>query len=334
LDLLIGKGAKIVIGAHLGRPETMDDPKFDLRPVAEALADKYPEHAVNYSHAFEGPEVTEAIEAMQPGDMLLLPNLRYDKGEEANDPEYAKKLAALGDFYVNDAFACDHRAHASIVGVPAIIPGYAGLLLEAELSNLGSLLETPAHPFVVVMGGAKVSDKIEVIKRLAEKADAVLIGGAMANTFLLAKGEKIGDSLAEADKVEVAKELLKEFGDKLILATDYVKDSPDDAEHFKYLDIGEQSVEDFAHRLKDAKLIFWNGSLGYTEDEKYATGSKDIAEFIGGLKSATSIVAGGDTVETISSLGMRDKFTFVSTGGGAALEFLAGEALPGVVALG
>ena len=333
LDVLIEKGAKIIIGAHLGRPDSPENPAFDLRPVAERLADQYPQNAVFYAHAIDDPEVSKSIETMQPGDMLLLPNLRYNEGEEKNSPEYAKQLAGLAEFYVNDAFACDHRAHASIVGIPALIPGYAGLLLEEEVSRLGSLLDKPEHPFVVVMGGAKVSDKIEVIKRLAEKADTILVGGAMANTFLLAKGEKIGDSLAEADKVDVAKELIKSLGEKLVLATDFVKDNEADAEHFKYLDIGEQSVEEFAHKLKDAKLIFWNGSLGYTEDDKYAVASKDIAEFIGGLKSTTSIVAGGDTVEMISRLGLHDKFSFVSTGGGAALEFLAGEKLPGVVAL-
>lgn len=332
LDILMEKGAKIIIGTHLGRPDGKVVPELELRPIAEALADHYEDRVIRLAHAIEAVEVEKAISEMRPGDILILPNLRFYPGEEANDPEFANVLADLADFYVNDAFACDHRAHASIVGVPGQIPGFAGPLLEKELSNLGNLLEDPAHPFVVVMGGAKVSDKIEVIHNLAKLAEHILIGGAMANTFLLAEGEEIGKSLAESEKLEVAKDLMKDLGDKLILASDFVKDDPKSAD-FRYLDLGEESVKNFKEYLGKAKTVFWNGSLGYTEDDRYIGASKAIAEFLAGLKGVTTVVAGGDTVEMITKLDLHDKFSFVSTGGGAALEFLAGDKLPGVEVL-
>ena len=332
LEFLMEQGAKIIIGCHLGRPDGERKPEFELRPVAEYLANQFPKLKMHLAHEVDAPEVTETIEAMGPGDMLLLPNLRFFAQEEANDEAFAKILAGLADVYVNDAFACDHRAHASIAGVPALLPHYPGYLLEHELATLGSLLKEPAHPFVVIMGGAKVSDKIEVIQTLAKQADHILIGGAMANTFLLAKGEHIGQSLAEAEKVDVAKKLIEELGEKLILAKDFVKDS-EDAENFKYMDIGEESVAEFETYLKEAKTIFWNGSLGYTEDAKFAKASAAIATYIGDLKGVTSIVAGGDTDQMIDEVHLRDKFSFISTGGGAALEFLAGKSLPGVAAL-
>lgn len=331
LDLLADKGAKIVIGTHLGRPEGKPSPEFELRPVAERLADLLEDRTVRLAHEIEAPEVKQAIEDMEAGDILLLPNLRFYPGEETNDEEFAKTLASLADVYVNDAFACDHRAHASIVGVPKIIPGYAGLLLEDELASLSQIVEDPEKPFVVLMGGAKVSDKIEVIRRLGHMADHILIGGAMANTFLLAKGEPIGKSKAEEDKVDLAKSLMEDLGDKLVLAADYVKDGT--GGDFRYLDIGDKAVEQFKGYLAEAKTIFWNGSLGYTEDNRYAVGSQAIAEYIGGLKNVTSVVAGGDTVEMITRLNLHEDFSFVSTGGGAALEYLAGAELPGVAVL-
>lgn len=328
LDVLIEKGAKIVIGAHLGRPDGKPSPEFELRPVAERLADQYEDQTVRLAHEIEAPEVKDALAEMQAGDILVLPNLRFYAGEEANDQEFAKTLASLADFYVNDAFACDHRAHASIVGVAELLPAYPGLLLQKELTNLGALLKRPEKPFVVVMGGAKVSDKIEVIRSLGKIADSILIGGAMANTFLLAQGEDIGKSLAEPEKVELAKKLMEELGDKLILAEDYVQDG--EGAEARYMDIGDKAVEDFKAQLSEAKTIFWNGSLGYTEDPRFAKASQAIAEYIGGLKDVTSIVAGGDTVEMITRLKLHDNFTFISTGGGATLEFLAGDELPGV----
>ena len=331
LEYFIEQGAKVVIGVHIGQPNGVRAPEFETRPVAEYLADKYPEHTIQLAHGVSEPEVLAAVKSLKPGDMLLLPNLRFYPGEEANDPAFAAQLAALGEVYVNDAFAVDHRAHASIVGVPALLPHYPGFLLQKELDTLGGLLKAPSHPFVVIMGGAKVSDKIEVIKALAKVADTILIAGAMANTFLLAKGENISDSKAEADKVDVAKSLLSEFGEKLVIAADFVKEG-DDAK-FKYLDIGEKAIEQFKGYLKDAKTIFWNGSLGYTEDPRYAKASTAIAEYIAGLTGVISIVAGGDTVEMITQLDLHSNFTFVSTGGGAALELLGGSELPAVAAL-
>ncbi|MCC2631489.1 MAG: Phosphoglycerate kinase [Patescibacteria group bacterium] len=331
LDYLIDSGAKIIIATHLGRPDGKKVKELETRVVAEYLAEHYLDSTVRLAHEIKAPEVDAALEEMEEGDILILPNLRFSQEEEGNGQKFAEELASLAEIYVNDAFACDHRAHASIVGVPAILPGAPGFLLENELEHLGSLIKNPESPFVVIMGGAKVSDKIEVIKTLAAKADTILIGGAMANTFLLAKGEDIGKSKAEADKVDVAKALMEEFGDKLVIAPDYVKDV--DTADFRYLDIGEESVELFKKYLSKAKTIFWNGSLGYTEEEAYAKASQAIAEYVAGLKKATSIVAGGDTVEMITRLDLYDKFTFISTGGGAALEFLAGEELPGVKAL-
>jgi 3-phosphoglycerate kinase len=331
IDYLMEHGAKIIIASHLGRPEGQEMEEFSLRPVAERLADQYEDHTVQLAHQIDHEDVTHAIDRMNEGDILILPNVRFFKQEEENNEQFGHSLASLADLYVNDAFACDHRAHASIVGPPKYLPSYPGFLLEKELDMLSKLSEKPEHPFVVIMGGAKVSDKIGVMEKLGVEADHVLIGGAMANTFLLAKGENISDSRAESDKVDVAKNLMEKFGEKLVLAKDYVK--KEEGEKFSYLDIGEGAVEDFKTYLKDAKTIFWNGSLGYTEDDTYAKASAAIAEYIGGLKDVVSVVAGGDTVEMITRLKLHDKFTFVSTGGGAALELLAGDELPGVKAL-
>lgn len=331
IDYLIEHGAKIIIASHLGRPEGQEMEEFSLRPVAERLADQYHEHTVQLAHQIDHDDVRHAVERMREGDMLILPNVRFFKQEEENEEAFGSLLASLADLYVNDAFACDHRAHASIVGPPKFLPSYPGFLLEKELDMLGKLSAAPEHPFVVVMGGAKVSDKIEVMEKLGPVADHILIGGAMANTFLLAKKEDISSSRAEPDKVHVAEKLMETFGDKLILAKDYVK--KEEGGTFSYLDIGDGAVEEFKSYLKGAKTIFWNGSLGYTEDEAYAKASAAIAEYIASLPGVTSIIAGGDTVEMITRLKMHDKFTFVSTGGGAALELLAGAELPGVKAL-
>lgn len=332
LDYFIEQGAKIIIGCHLGRPDGHRMPEFELRPVAEYLANHYPKQKMHLAHEVNAPEVAQTIADMGPGDLLLLPNLRFFPEEEANNEAFARTLADLADVYVNDAFAVDHRAHASLVGIPALLPHYPGFLLEKELESLGKLLKDPEHPFVVVMGGAKVSDKIEFVNSLAKVADHILVGGAMANTFLLAKGEKVGESKVEKDKLDVAEKLLEDLGEKLVLAKDYVKDI-DDPEKFRYLDIGEGAVEQFKEYLKDAKTILWNGSLGYTEDPKYAKASTAIAEYIGSLKDVTSVIAGGDTVDMITQLKLHDHFTFISTGGGAALDLLSGKPMPAVEAL-
>lgn len=332
LDALRQADCKIVIASHLGRPEGTRDEAFSLRPVAEYLANHYSDALVSMASEIDHKDVRARIEHMRARDILVLPNVRFFPEEEANDKAFGKKLSALADVYVDDAFAAVHRAHASIVRPPELLPAAAGLLLQEEVSVLTSLLDAPARPFVVVMGGAKVSDKIEVLKRLGQMADHVLIGGAMANTFLLAQGEDISASKAEPEKVGVAKKLIEELGDKLVLASDYVKDEAEDGS-FRYLDIGPQAVHEFRSILSEAKTIFWNGSLGYAEDARFAVASEAIASFLAGLDEVTTVVAGGDTVELVTRLELHERIGFVSTGGGAALELLAGEELPGVEAL-
>jgi 3-phosphoglycerate kinase len=332
LEYMMEHGAKIIIVSHLGRPDGHEMPQFSLRPIAERLADEYPDHTIQLAHKVDHDEVRHAIDRMKEGDILVLPNIRFFPQEEENNEAFGHLLASMADLYVNDAFACDHRAHASIVGPQKWIPSYPGFLLEKELEMLGSLTANPAHPFVVVMGGAKVSDKIDVIEKLGAMADHILIGGAMANTFLLAKGEDISESKADKDSIHLAETLMEKLGEKLVLAQDYVKKELGDGT-FSYMDIGPGAVEQFKGYLKDAKMIFWNGSLGYAEEDEYAKATQAIAEYIGGLKDVTSIIAGGDTVEMITQLKLHDHFTFVSTGGGAALELLAGVQLPAVVAL-
>jgi 3-phosphoglycerate kinase len=333
LDFLIERGAKIIIVSHLGRPDGHEVPELSLRPIAAYLADHYDNHNVHVAHKLFDPAVTATIDAMRPGDMMVLPNIRFFAEEEQNASGFARNLAEFADVFVLDAFACAHRAHASIVGPAQFLPAYPGFLLQKEMDMLGGLLESPQSPFVVIMGGAKVSDKIGVIKTIGAKADKILIGGAMANTFLLAQGENIGASKAEPDQRGVAENLLHEFGSKLFLAPGYVKEESEGT--FRYLDIDTKSVEFFKTQLADAKTIFWNGSLGYTEDERYAAGSATIAQYLAERTDAgvTTIVAGGDTVEMISSMGIHDHISFVSTGGGAALELLEGTKLPGVAAL-
>ncbi len=334
LDFLMEQGAKIIIVSHLGRPDGHVMEEFSLRPVAEALANHYKgKSRVQMANQLFNPQVDSTIANMQGGDILVLPNVRFFEGEESNNDVFGHQLSELADVFVLDAFACAHRAHASIVAPAKYLPSYAGFLMEKELEHLGSIVNDPVHPFVVIMGGAKVSDKIEMMKLLGEKADTILVGGAMANTFLLAQGEPVGDSLVEKEKRYVAEELMHTLGAKLFLAPDYVKDG--EGEHFRYLDIGEKSIAQFKERMADAKLIFWNGSLGYTEEAPYDKASREIAEFLAERTKdgVTTIVAGGDTVDMITRLKMHDKLTFVSTGGGAALEFLSGKELPGVAAL-
>lgn len=333
LDYLMDQKCKIIIASHLGRPDGHRMAEYDLKPVAQCLADHYNKRKVLYAEDAHDPWVKKSIDNMNGGDILVLPNVRYYPEEEDNAPGFAKTLANLADVYVNDAFACDHRAHASVVGVAKFLPSYAGFLVEKEVKMLGGLLENPVRPFVVIMGGAKVSDKIEVIQSLGKMADKLLIGGAMANTFALAKGENIGQSKAEGDKRHLAETLMEDLGEKIVLPVDFVKDNPDDQEGFRYMDLGPGTIDSFKQELKGAKTIFWNGSLGYIEDEKYAVSTDQIAKYIASLKGVTTVVAGGDTVETITKLNLHKDITFVSTGGGAALELLAGKILPGIEVL-
>jgi phosphoglycerate kinase len=367
LKLLIQQGGKLILMAHLGRPKGKPEPSMSLRPVAERLAELLG-RPVAFVDDCIGDKVEKTVSILKPGDVLLLENVRYYNEEEANDPGFAEKLARVADVYVNDAFGAAHRAHASTEGVARVIANRggqcaAGLLMERELKFLGDELDHPARPFVVILGGAKVSDKIQVIDRLLEKADAILIGGAMAYTFRLAQGHKTGKSLVEADKTEVAKAALakaKQRGVKFLLPTDDVVavpvktdkldkkgkpviefqqvrigsdlNCPDDAAG---LDVGPQTVKAYADEIAKAKTILWNGPMGLFEDKRFAEGTNAVARAVAEVtqRGAKSIIGGGDSVKALNKAKLGDKVTFMSTGGGASLEFLEGRVLPGVAAL-
>ena len=367
LRQLIAQGGKLILTAHLGRPKGKKEPSMSLRPVAEALA-KLLGRPVAFVDDCIGEKVEKTVSVMQPGDVILLENVRFYNEEEANDPAFAEKLAKVADIYVNDAFGAAHRAHASTEGVARLVAKRggqcaAGLLMERELKFLGEELDRPAKPFVVILGGAKVSDKILVIDRLLEKADTILIGGAMAYTFRLAQGYKTGKSLVEADKIEIAQSALakaKERGVRFLLPVDDVVASPvktdkldkkgkaiidwqnprtsadmncpDDAAG---LDIGPETIKAYAAEVASAKTILWNGPMGLFEDKRFAEGTNAVARAVAEATQtgAKSIIGGGDSVKALNKAKLGDKVTFMSTGGGASLEFLEGKALPGVAAL-
>jgi phosphoglycerate kinase len=367
LRLLMEKGAKIILAAHLGRPKGKPEPSMSLRPVAGELS-KLLGRPVAFVEDCIGEKVEKAVAALGAGEILLLENVRYYNEEEANDPAFAAKLAAVADAYVNDAFGAAHRAHASTEGAPRLIAQRgglcsAGLLMERELKYLGQELEKPARPFVVILGGAKVSDKIKVIDRLLEKADTILIGGAMAYTFKLAQGFKVGKSLSEPDKLDLARAALakaKARGVQFLLPSDNIigtpvnsgklnkkgkpiidiqnpqtnaeANIPDDAEG---LDIGPETSRRFSEIILQARTIMWNGPMGMFEDSRFAAGTNAVARAVAEAtaKGAKSIIGGGDSVKALNQAGLGDKVTFMSTGGGASLEFLEGKVLPGVAAL-
>jgi phosphoglycerate kinase len=368
LRLLIQQGGKVILAAHLGRPKGKREPSMSLRPVAVKLADLLG-CPVAFADDCIGPKVEQTVGIMKPGDVLLLENVRYYNEEEKNDPAFAEKLAQVADVYVNDAFGAAHRAHASTEGIARIVAKRggqcaAGLLMERELKFLGEELDQPARPFVVILGGAKVSDKIQVIDRLLEKADAILIGGAMAYTFRLAQGCKTGKSLVEADKTDIAKAALAKAQQrkvKFLLPTDDVvavpvktekldkngkpvieyqnvcvstdMNCPDDAAG---LDIGPATVKAYAAEVAQAKTILWNGPMGLFEDKRFAEGTFAVAHAVAEVtqkSGAKSIIGGGDSVKALNKAKLGDKVTFMSTGGGASLEFLEGKVLPGVAAL-
>lgn len=348
---LVEQKAKIVLGSHLGRPKGKRVPEMSLAPVARDLAGKLGQ-PVAFAGDCVGPEARAAAEALSPGGILLLENLRFHEGEEKNDPAFAAELAALADAYVNDAFGTAHRAHASTAGIcEHLAPKVAGYLIGKELAYLGEKTARPDRPFVVILGGAKVSDKIAVIDALLEKADAMLVGGAMAYTFALANGRHVGDSLCELEKVDTAREAIRkasEKGVRLILPSDNLAakgldfkgktvaetkvvegDIPDGWEG---VDIGPRTIEAFSDEIAGAKTILWNGPMGVFEIEECSRGTFAIAEAVA-ASEGTSIIGGGDSVTAIKKSGYGDQVTFMSTGGGASLEFLEGKDLPGVSAL-
>lgn len=336
--------------SHLGRIKTEEDKeKLSLRPVAEHLADLL-NKKVTFVPATRGEQLEKAIAEMEDGDVLVVENTRFEdldgKKESGNDPELGKYWASLGDVFVNDAFGTAHRSHASNVGIASNMKqAAAGFLLEKEIKFLGEAVDNPVHPFVAILGGAKVSDKIGVIEHLLDKADKIIVGGGMTYTFYAAKGIKIGNSLVEEDKIELAKELLEKAGDKIVLPVDNVcapefnNDAPaevfegDIPDGYMALDIGPKSVELFKSVLKDAKTVVWNGPMGVFEMPNFAKGTLGVGEFLGTLTDATTIVGGGDSTAAVKKLGIADKLTHISTGGGASLEYLEGKTLPGIAAV-
>ncbi len=340
---LVEQGAKVVLMSHLGRPKGREE-KSSLRPVAARL-EQLLGRPVMFAPDTIGPEVKQIVDQMKPGDVVLLENVRFYPEEEKNDPEFAKKLASLGDVYVNDAFGSAHRAHASTEGVAKYLPAVSGFLMEKELNYLGQALANPAHPFVAILGGAKVSDKIKVIENLLPKVDSLLIGGGMANTFLAAKGLNVGESLVENDKLDVAKDLLQKGGSKLVLPEDVVVADKFDPNaqtkivpvdqvpaSWRILDIGPKTVQAFERILSGAKTVVWNGPLGVFEMPPFAKGTIEIAKRLAN-SNATTIIGGGDSAAAVEQAGVADKMAHISTGGGASLEFLEGRTLPGVAAL-
>jgi phosphoglycerate kinase len=341
IQYALDHGAGVILASHLGRPKGKPNPEMSLRPVAACL-EKLLGRPVKMAPDCVGPEVEAMLPA--PGGVLLLENLRYHAEEEKNDPEFSKKLAALCDVYVNDAFGSAHRAHASTEGmVKFVAKAAAGLLMEQELKYLGMATTNPARPCVAILGGAKVSDKIEVIENLGKIVDQLVIGGAMAYTFLKAQGLPTGKSLVEEDKVELAKKLLAELGSKLMLPVDHVVVSEIAAGAANQVvetipadkiavDIGPKTIEKFSQVIASAKTVIWNGPMGIFEKPPFDTGTVALAKAVA-ASSATSVVGGGDSEKAIKAAGVSSKISHISTGGGASLEFLAGIKLPGVAAL-
>lgn len=344
LEYLLKAGAALVLCSHLGRPKGGPDPAYTMKPTAEHLSGLLG-RPVQFCEEFVGPKAEAMAKALKPGDILVLENTRFVSGETKNDPEVSKQLAALADIFVNDAFGSAHRAHASTEGVAKFLPAVAGFLLEKEIRYLGQAIAEPVKPFVAILGGAKIVDKIGVIRNLLTKADMILIGGGMANTFLKAQGLAMANSLVDEEALQTAVELLQAAGGKLHLPVDViiadafdnaakretmpVKDVPDG---WRVLDIGPKTVEDYGKIIRAAGTVVWNGPMGVFEMPNFATGTFGIAQAVAECKG-TTIIGGGDSVAAVNQSGLSDKVTHISTGGGASLEMLEGLVLPGLAAL-
>ena len=347
IKYLLDNGAAVILCSHLGRPKGEFNMKYSLAPVAKSLSGKLG-FDVKLAKDVVGPDAKALAAAVKPGKAVLLENVRFMAGEEKNDPELSKELASLADIYVSDAFGTVHRAHSSTAGVASYLPAVAGFLIGKELDFLGGAISNPARPFVAILGGAKVKDKIGVITNLLEKVDALLIGGGMAYTFIKAQGGKIGGSLLDEERIDLAKELLekaKAKGVKLLLPVDNlagdafsndcnikVVDAYDIPDGFQGMDIGPKSIELFSAEIANAKTVVWNGPMGVFEMPNFAEGTLAIAKALA-ASDATTIIGGGDSAAAVTQMGLADKMSHISTGGGASLEFLEGKELPGVAAL-
>ena len=348
IKYVLDHNAKLILCSHLGRPKGEVKPELSLKPVADELSKELGKE-VKLAKDIVGPSAHELTENMKEGDVVLLENVRFDPREEKNDEEFSKELASLAEVYVNDAFGTCHRAHASTAGVAAYLPSGVGFLIEKELKVLGDALNNPRRPFVAILGGAKVSTKIGVIDALLDKVDVLLIGGGMAYTFYKSMGYGVGNSICELDKLDLAKELMqkaKEKGVKLVIPVDNVigkefkpdteskivayNEIPDGWEGF---DIGPKTVKMYEEELKNAKTILWNGPVGLFEFDQFANGTNSIAKYMANLDDCTTIIGGGDSAAAVTKIGLADKMTHISTGGGASLEFIEGKKLPGIEAI-
>jgi phosphoglycerate kinase len=344
IKYVLEQGASVLLASHLGRPKGGPDPEFSLKAASEVLAGLLGRPVVMAPDCV-GPEVEKIAAALKPGDVVMLENTRFHKGEEKNDLDLAKQMAALADVYVNDAFGSAHRAHSSTEGIARFLPAVSGFLMEQELEYLGRAIANPEHPYIAILGGAKISDKILVVETLLSKCDKLIIGGGMANTFLAAQGVNMQDSLVEAASLETAKAILSRVADKLVLPVDAVIADKFDAEAnsqtvdvdkipagWRMLDVGPKTLDLYKKTLSGAKLIVWNGPVGVFEFPKFAEGTFALAKLLA-ESGATTVIGGGDSASAVKKAGVAKQMTHVSTGGGASLEFLEGKELPGVAAL-
>jgi phosphoglycerate kinase len=344
IQYVLDQGASLILMSHLGRPKGGSDPTFSLRAAAEVLSTLI-NRPVKMALDCVGPGVEKMAKELKPGEVLMLENTRFHAGEEKNDLELAKQMAALADVYVNDAFGSAHRAHSSTEGVARFLPAVSGFLMEQELEYLGRAVANPEHPYIAILGGAKISDKILVVETLLSKSDKLIVGGGMANTFLAAQGLNMQDSLVEESSLETAKSILENSGDKLILPVDAVIADRFEAEAdtqivdvdkipagWRMLDVGPKTLELYKDALKDAKLVVWNGPVGVFEMPKFAEGTFALAKMLA-ESGAITVIGGGDSASAVKKAGVAKQMTHVSTGGGASLEFLEGRELPGVAAL-